>query len=716
MKPGVGVRRKNHVASNWGIRRSGLATALAVAMAVPVAAVLAGSATPAGAATSIGGQLNAVSCASASFCMGVGTSVGGTTTLTESWNGSVWSVIPSPNQSSSANDLAGVSCLSSLDCVAVGTYTDSAGDPQGFALIWNGSSWSVVSTSAALGGDISSLSSVSCTQATSVFCVAVGFVGPTGTPTSGAPDQPLVESWNGSSWSVMSTPEPAFGDGQLQSVSCSGAVNCMAVGQTVECAPIIEGGTTHIVCFSSQMLVESWDGTNWSIQTTPNENATSSLFGISCASSMSCVGIGGSSTGVVVDSWNGTSWTVTNGPAPSAGSELDGVSCTSPTNCMTAGESASPSPGVDEQTWALLWNGTALSSVPSANPSSAFDGFNGVSCTSATFCVAVGSMRSSTSASPQPLFETWNGTTWSVAPSANTAILIPSAGTAEGRTSAILDAAATASAGVATVQFALTGGTYSRTVIGTATPTSYGYILVWNTTGIPGGTYTLQSLVTDEDGGTAYSPGVTITVDNTPPTTAVIFPSTGANLQGTSALLDATASASDGVAIGKVQFALTGGSYTKTIVGTAAPTYYGYLFELNTTSIRNGSYVLQSLATDAAGNTAYSLGITITVANSPPTTAVISPSTGVSLQGTNALLDATASASDGGAIGKVQFALTGGPYSQAIIGTATPTYYGYLFQWNTTSIVDGQYSLQSLATDAAGNTAFSPAIKIKVTN
>jgi hypothetical protein len=49
-------------------------------------------------------------------------------------------------------------------------------------------------------------------------------------------------------------------------------------------------------------------------------------------------------------------------------------------------------------------------------------------------------------------------------------------------------------------------------------------------------------------------------------------------------------------------------------------------------------------------------------------------------------------------------------------GTATPTYYGYLFELNTTSVPNGQYTLQSLATDAAGNTAYSPGITVKVTN
>jgi ABC-type thiamine transport system substrate-binding protein len=165
---------------------------------------------------------------------------------------------------------------------------------------------------------------------------------------------------------------------------------------------------------------------------------------------------------------------------------------------------------------------------------------------------------------------------------------------------------------VATVQFVLTGGSHNQTVIGTAVPTIYGYVFVWNTTAVPGGTYTLQSLVTDEDGDTAYSLGITITVDNTPPATAVIIPSNRAHLKGI-ALLDASASASYGVGITKVQFVLTGRSFNKSVIGTATPTVYGWVFVWNSTLVHNGKYVLQSLATDAAGNTAYSPGITINV-------------------------------------------------------------------------------------------------------
>ena len=303
---------------------------------------------------------------------------------------------------------------------------------------------------------------------------------------------------------------------------------------------------------------------------------------------------------------------------------------------------------------------------------------------------------------------------WAVAPT--TAVTVPSTGTVLSGTGAVLDASASAGAGVSSVQFVLSGGAYNKTVIGTATVTVYGYLLQWNSTSVPGGTYTLQSLVTDNFGNTAYSTGITVTVDNTPPTTAVIIPATGATLSGTSATLDATASASYGVGITKVQFALTGGSYNKTVLGTASLTLSGAILAWNTTTVVNGTYTLQSLATDGAGNTAYSPGITVTVSNTPPSTAVIIPVTGANLSGTSAVLDASASASNGVGIAKVQFVLTGGSFNKLVVGTATATLYGYLFSFNTATVVNGTYTLQSLATDGSGNTTYSPGITITIGN
>ena len=301
-------------------------------------------------------------------------------------------------------------------------------------------------------------------------------------------------------------------------------------------------------------------------------------------------------------------------------------------------------------------------------------------------------------------------------PAVTTTVLIPSPGTAVGGTSTVLDASASDGAGVkiATVQFVLSGGSFNKTVVGTATPTIYGYLFLWDTTRVQSGAYTLQSFATDAAGNSAYSAGVGVTVDNTPSTTAVLIPSTGASLSGTSAVLDASASAPYGVKIATVQFVLSGGSFNKTVVGTATPTTYGYLFLWDTTRVQSGAYTLQSLATDAAGNSAYSAGVGVTVDNTPPTTAVLIPSTGASLSGTSAVLDASASAPYGVKIATVQFVLSGGSFNKTVVGTATPTTYGYLFLWDTTRVQSGAYTLQSLATDAAGNSAYSAGVGVTI--
>jgi hypothetical protein len=120
-----------------------------------------------------------VSCISADACTAVGYYViarGGLfKTLIESWNGTHWSVVPSPNpgtrRNGNANFLDGVSCVSADACTAVGYYEDIEGDTLNLIESWNGTIWSVVpSPSRGAGGN--SLDAVSCASAGT--CMAVG--------------------------------------------------------------------------------------------------------------------------------------------------------------------------------------------------------------------------------------------------------------------------------------------------------------------------------------------------------------------------------------------------------------------------------------------------------------------------------------------------------------------------------------------------------------
>ena len=65
---------------------------------------------------------------------------------------------------------------------------------------------------------------------------------------------------------------------------------------------------------------------------------------------------------------------------------------------------------------------------------------------------------------------------------------------------------------------------------------------------------------------------------------------------------------------------------------------------------------------------------------------------------------------------KVEFHLTGGTLNDALIATATPTYYGWLAGWNTTTVTNGTYTLQSVAYDASGNVGRSAGVTITVAN
>jgi hypothetical protein len=63
----------------------------------------------------------------------------------------------------------------------------------------------------------------------------------------------------------------------------------------------------------------------------------------------------------------------------------------------------------------------------------------------------------------------------------------------------------------------------------------------------------------------------------------------------------------------------------------------------------------------------------------------------------------------------VQFLITGGSFTNQVIGTATLTAYGWIYHWNTTTVPNGSYTLRSEAFNSAGS-AFSANVSITVHN
>jgi len=99
------------------------------------------------------------------------------------------------------------------------------------------------------------------------------------------------------------------------------------------------------------------------------------------------------------------------------------------------------------------------------------------------------------------------------------------------------------------------------------------------------------------------------TVDVTPPVASIASPTSGATI---SSSLTISGTASDNVAVAKVEIQLDAGNWT-TVTGTTS-----WSFILNTTSFLNGQHVISARATDTFGNVSPVVSVTVRFFNVPP--------------------------------------------------------------------------------------------------
>jgi len=231
--------------------------------------------------------LDGISCSSPTACTAVGTSNANSqaplVTWVERWNGTSWSIQPSPNATGLGSVLAVVSCPSATFCNAVGYSEPNSTDTVPIAETWNGKTWALASVPGVSGTKYAELGGVSCASATS--CFAVGYDSP-------APSQAsaLVESWNGSKWVISSSPK---GMGVLTSIWCSSSSSCVTVG---------------IGDFGAVSRGSTWTTATLPVPANPVETA---MRAVSCSAINACTAVGwvdrpGPKT--LALRWNGTGW------------------------------------------------------------------------------------------------------------------------------------------------------------------------------------------------------------------------------------------------------------------------------------------------------------------------------------------------------------------------------------------------------------------------
>ncbi len=281
--------------------------------------------------------------------------------------------------------------------------TNSAGTSYGADKEFTTSLWSIQATPVPSGGSATQFTGISCTSTSA--CIGVGSLG----VSSGN----FAERWNGSEWSLQSVPNPSGGTNpSLSGVSCASSSSCIAIGKFLV--------KTHYVPFA-----ERWDGTSWSALTMPTpsglvSNGNVTLSSVSCPTTTYCVAVGGYVTATLggepteektlVERWNGSEWAVVASPNPAGKklSQLRGVSCTSASVCMAAGSARTVWTSAASVTLAERWNGSEWALQTTPNPAGAeVSLLNDVSCSTATACMAVGN----------GLAEAWDGTEWKLSSS-----------------------------------------------------------------------------------------------------------------------------------------------------------------------------------------------------------------------------------------------------------------------------------------------------------
>ena len=232
-------------------------------------------------------------------------------TLVEHWDGTQWSVVPSPNlytggsaKQGDTNTLMAVSALSANDVWMVGSSTSatkkSTLEPGGTwteKLIehWDGKQVTIVpSPNPALTG----------TMLKGVVAIAADNVWTVGWDGDRMGKPAIVEHWDGKRWSVVPVVE-----GFLSAISAVSAQDVWAVGGLA------------VPGVPSTAVVEHWDGTHWQNvpSASPNKSGTYSFESVAAVSADNVWAVGryyahNGDESPLIEHWDGKTWAIVSSP------------------------------------------------------------------------------------------------------------------------------------------------------------------------------------------------------------------------------------------------------------------------------------------------------------------------------------------------------------------------------------------------------------------
>lgn len=314
-----------------------------------------------------------------------------------------WQVVPSPainvSNSTFGARLNAVAVVSATDIWAVG-FGPQPGGPayakQTLIEHWNGTSWSIVTSP-------NPPSAYSEVELDSVFALAANNVWAVGygdnPPGVVSPlDITLIEHWNGSNWSIVSSPNPDQDENQLHSIAGVASNDLWTVG----------GRGDGNTCCPYESLIEHWNGTSWSVVPNPGRTALQGVTAIT-ANDVWAVGTPAAGGGAIIERWNGAAWSTVAAPIANAnggGISLRAVTAVSATDIWAVGDQENPliGEGGTYDSVTEHWDGTSWTVVGLALQDSTLYGVAATGPADAWAVDASGLMRT----------QHWDGATWSL--------------------------------------------------------------------------------------------------------------------------------------------------------------------------------------------------------------------------------------------------------------------------------------------------------------
>jgi hypothetical protein len=181
---------------------------------------------------------------------------------------------------------------------------------------WDGTTWSIIPTPNPAGADVTYLTGVAAISPTDVWAVGYTQGG------QGVIQAPLIEHFDGQSWTIVPSPYPQQSQfNALYGVTAISANDVWAVGYE----------NLNSQGKNGQALIEHWDGTQWTLIESPIAGNATLLLGVTASSSTDVTAVGYVQTSdvqflPVTEHWNGSSWKVVPVPNPGKVAQLYGAS------------------------------------------------------------------------------------------------------------------------------------------------------------------------------------------------------------------------------------------------------------------------------------------------------------------------------------------------------------------------------------------------------